>query len=185
MPHDKRGAGGRIVRQRWIALARTGQISWSIPRDAHIAAVHRAVGQNPLSVGEGRSTRVPVVCPDNPPRFVCGIKGHSRDRFAARILGSDTGPSDKLERYREVSPVNYLSKDSPPLLMIQGDQDTTIPVKHAHHMQQEAEATGAPVEIMIIKNAGHNWRRVDADIDPSRDEIIERTVQFFVDHLQQ
>ena len=105
-----------------------------------------------------------------------------RDRFGPRVLGSNTGPSDKLERYREVSPINYLSKNSPPLLMIQGDKDTTIPVKHAHYMKHKADAIGAPVEGMIIKNAGHNWRRVDADIDPSREEIIERTVQFFVDH---
>ena len=106
-----------------------------------------------------------------------------RDRFAARILGSNSGPKDKLNRYREVSPINYLSKDSPPLLMIQGDKDTTIPVKHAYYMKEKADATGAPVEIMIIRNSGHNWRRVDEDIDPSRETIIERTVQFFVDHL--
>lgn len=106
-----------------------------------------------------------------------------RDRFAARILGSNSGPTDKLARYREVSPVNYLSKDSPPLLMIQGDKDTTIPVKHAHHMKQKADALKASVEVMIIKNAGHNWRKVNANIDPSREAIIERTVQFFIDHL--
>ncbi|TWT91207.1 alpha/beta hydrolase [Neorhodopirellula pilleata] len=105
------------------------------------------------------------------------------DRFAARILGSDSASTDKLARYREVSPINYLSKDSPPLLMIQGDKDTTIPVKHAYHMKQKAEAVEGPVEIMIIKNSGHNWRKVDAEIDPSRETIIERTVQFFVDHL--
>lgn len=105
-----------------------------------------------------------------------------RDRFGPRILGSDTGPSDKLKRYREVSPINYLSKDSPSLLLIQGDKDTTIPVKHAHYMKQKADAIKAPVEIMIIKNAGHNWRKVDADIEVSRAVIIERTVQFFVDH---
>jgi acetyl esterase/lipase len=106
-----------------------------------------------------------------------------RDRFAARILGSTSGPSDKLARYREMSPVNYLSQDSPPLLMIQGDKDTTIPVKHAYYMQHKSEAVNASVDIMIIKNAGHNWRRVDADIDPSREAIVERTVQFFVDYL--
>jgi acetyl esterase/lipase len=104
-----------------------------------------------------------------------------RDRFAPRILGDDLEASDKLARYREVSPINYLKKDSPPLLMIQGDKDTTIPVKHAYHMQEKAEAIGAPVEIMIIKNAGHNWQKVDAEIDPTREEIIKRTVKFFVD----
>ncbi len=68
--------------------------------------------------------------------------------------------------------------------MIQGDQDTTIPVKHAYYMKQKADAIEAPVEIMIIRNAGHNWRKVDADIKPSREAIIERTVKFFVDYLQ-
>lgn len=106
-----------------------------------------------------------------------------RDRFAARIIDSNSGPTDKLVRYREVSPINYLSEDSPPLLMIQGDKDTTIPVKHAYYMKKKADAVGAPVEIMIIKNSGHNWRRVDVDIDPSRETIIERTVQFLVDQL--
>lgn len=106
-----------------------------------------------------------------------------RDRFADRILGSNTGPNEKLVRYREVSPVNYLSRHSPPLLMIQGDRDTTIPVKHAHYMKQKADTLKAPVQIMIVRNAGHNWRKVDADIDPSREVIIKRTVQFFVDRL--
>jgi len=107
-----------------------------------------------------------------------------RDRFGPRIMNSDSGPTDKRARYREVSPINYLSRDSPPLLMIQGDKDTTIPVKHAYYMKEKADSVKAPVEIMIIKNAGHNWRKVDADIDPSREMIIERTVKFFVNNFE-
>ncbi|MDF7800402.1 alpha/beta hydrolase, partial [Pontiellaceae bacterium B1224] len=84
-----------------------------------------------------------------------------RDRFGPRILGKDSKPEDKLRLYREMSPVNYLSKESPPLLMIQGDKDSTIPVKHAYYMKEKAKNANAPVEIMIIKNAGHNWRSVD------------------------
>jgi dipeptidyl aminopeptidase/acylaminoacyl peptidase len=82
-----------------------------------------------------------------------------------------------------MSPINYLSSRSPPLLMIQGDQDTTIPVKHAYYMNQKAVATRAPVEIMIIRNAGHNWRQVGAPIAPTLDEIVQRTVGFFSSHL--
>ena len=104
-----------------------------------------------------------------------------RDRFAPRILGSDTGPKEKLARYREVSPVNYLNKNSPPLLMIQGDKDTTIPVKHAYYMKDKAAALEAPVDVMIVRNSGHNWRKVGADIDPSREAIIDRTVKFLVE----
>lgn len=110
-------------------------------------------------------------------------RANFRDRFENRILGPNPEKSKKLPRYREVSPVNYLQKNSPPLLMIQGDKDTTIPVKHAYHMKQKADAILAPVEIMIIRNSGHNWRKVGADIEPTRDAIIERTVKFFVDRL--
>jgi acetyl esterase/lipase len=106
-----------------------------------------------------------------------------RDRFGARILRTDADPKEKLARYREMSPINYLSSRSPPLLMIQGDQDTTIPVKHAHYMKEKAVATRAPVEIMIIRNAGHNWRQVGAPIAPTLDEIVQRTVGFFSSHL--
>lgn len=110
-----------------------------------------------------------------------------RDRFGPRILGPDSDPKDKLALYREVSPINYLKKDSPPLLMIQGDGDTTIPVKHAYYVQAKAKELGAPVEIMIIKHAGHNWRKADGStpIDPSADVIVNRTVDFIADHLSQ
>lgn len=108
-----------------------------------------------------------------------------RDRFGPRILLPDTKPEEKTALYKEMSSIHYLRKNSPPLLMIQGDKDTTIPVKHAYYMQEKAAAVGAPVEIMIIKNAGHNWRQADdgVDIEPSREVIAERTVKFMVEHL--
>lgn len=108
-----------------------------------------------------------------------------RDRFGPRVLKSDSPPEDKLRLYREVSPVNYLKQSSPPLLMIQGDGDTTIPVKHAYYMKKKAELIKAPVEIMIIKNAGHNWRKSDGStpIAPSHEVIIKRTIDFLVTAL--
>lgn len=106
-----------------------------------------------------------------------------RDRFGPRIVGPNTSPDDKLKLYREMSPIQYLKQDGPPLLMIQGDQDTTIPVKHAYYMKEKAAAAHAPVEITIIKNAGHNWREVGAPIEPTTDEIVQRTVRFLSEHL--
>lgn len=57
--------------------------------------------------------------------------------------------------------------------MIQGNEDVTIPVKCVYYMQEKAKAIGAPVEILILKNSGHNWRSAGADIEPSREEIVE------------
>jgi dipeptidyl aminopeptidase/acylaminoacyl peptidase len=89
--------------------------------------------------------------------------------------------------YREMSPINYLKKDSPPLLMAQGDADTTIPVKHAYYMEKRAKELGAPVDMMIIKHAGHNWRQADGKtpIEPGLDVIVKKSVDFIVSHLAQ
>jgi len=105
-----------------------------------------------------------------------------RDRFGARIVGKDIQGEEKLKRYREMSPINYVTAQSPPMLMIQGNKDTTIPVKHAYYMQERLKKVPAPIEIMIVKNAGHNWRRVEKDVSPTREEIIQKTVDFLVSH---
>lgn len=81
-----------------------------------------------------------------------------------------------------MSPIAYLTNESPPLLMIQGDKDTTIPVKHTYRMEEILETTKAPVEILIVKNSGHNWRSVGAPIQPSREEIVKKTIEFFLKH---
>ncbi|CAA6677959.1 MULTISPECIES: alpha/beta hydrolase fold domain-containing protein [unclassified Lentimonas] len=105
-----------------------------------------------------------------------------KDRFGPRITPQAVTAAEKKERYKEMSPVMYLKRKSPPLLMIQGDTDTTIPVKHAYRMRKRARALEAPVEILIVKNAGHNWRRAGGDIEPSKEIITERTVAFFCQH---
>jgi acetyl esterase/lipase len=117
--------------------------------------------------------------------FSADPKKPARDRFGARICPPSTRPEDKLRLYQEVSPVNYLAKSSPPLLMAQGDSDSTIPVHHAYHMKEKADAIGAPVEIMIIENAGHNWREADPSkpISPSTAGIVEKSVNFLTGHL--
>ena len=104
------------------------------------------------------------------------------DRFGPRIMSKDSSPSDKEARYKEVSPIVYLTDKSAPLLMIQGDRDTTIPVKQAYRMKKELKSVAAPVEIMIVKNSGHNWRDVKAPITPTKREIVEKTVSFLLKH---
>jgi acetyl esterase/lipase len=106
-----------------------------------------------------------------------------KDRFGQRITKPNTKPKDKLLLYKEMSPINYLRKDSPPLLMIQGDKDTTIPVKHAYYMAEKAKEKGTLVKIMIVKNAGHNWRKVGKEINPTRESIIKTTIDYFVSYL--
>jgi len=80
-----------------------------------------------------------------------------------------------------MSSINYLTKDSPSLLMIQGDKDTTFRWNTANYMKEKAQAGPRPVEIMIIRNAGHNCVKVDAPIKPPKTRSMQRTVSFLSD----
>lgn len=114
---------------------------------------------------------------DNRPDF--------NDRFGISILGTDYDPEHKSALYKEMATFNYLTKNSPTLLLVQGDGYTANPVKHACHMEERAKKVKAPFEIMIIKNAGHNWREVTPGIPiaPGLDAIIEKTTNFFLSFL--
>lgn len=109
----------------------------------------------------------------------------ARDRFGARILRPGADDATRLAAYREVSPVNYLRAQSPPLLMMQGDLDPTIPVHHAHYMKERADRVKAPVEIFIVKNSGHNWREVGGPIAPSLGEVMTKTASFLKHHAKE
>lgn len=106
-----------------------------------------------------------------------------RDRFGARIIKPGVDDKTKLAAYREVSPVTYLRADSPPLLMMQGDQDPTIPVHHARYMKERGDAVKAPVEVFIVENSGHNWREVGGALRPSLEEIMAKTAAFMKQQL--
>lgn len=165
-------AGGQLAQMLLLAP------SDSFPGDATLANQHYTMVAGVSWYGPCDFEKTELFNHDDRPNF--------RDRFGARIVESGTAPAEKLRCYREVSPINYLKKNSPPLLMIQGDGDTTIPVKHAYYMKEKANAIHAPVEVMIIKHAGHNWRKADAStpIEPTRDELIQRTVDFLIEHLK-
>jgi acetyl esterase/lipase len=112
---------------------------------------------------------------DNRPNF--------RNRFGARIFRGKPSEEERLAMFREVSPINYMTANSPGFLMIQGDKDTTIPVKHAYYLEAKAKELNVPLEVMIIKNAGHNFREVGAKISPTRNDIIDRTVGYLTDRM--
>lgn len=107
------------------------------------------------------------------------------ERFMDRLLRGNETPEAKLATIRELSPVTYLRADMPPLLMLQGDQDPTIPVHHARYMKLRADQTGAPVTSVIVENASHGWNSSGGPIRPSLDEIVAKTVTFMKQHLEQ
>jgi acetyl esterase/lipase len=82
------------------------------------------------------------------------------------------------EVYEKASPLKYVTKDDPPFLFIHGDKDTLVGLHHSRDMRKKLMDVGVHAELMIVKGAGHGWSGKQLD------ETLDRTIQFFQDHLK-
>jgi dipeptidyl aminopeptidase/acylaminoacyl peptidase len=87
---------------------------------------------------------------------------------------------EKPELYRKASPMLYVSKDDPPLLLVHGEKDDGVPFDQSVRMAETYRRAGLPVEFIAVKNAGHDFQHIgDAPISPSVEVIHQKTVDFF------
>ena len=80
------------------------------------------------------------------------------------------------ERYREASPVTYLSPASPPVMLLAGSKDDLA--IHTTWMQQMADETGAAVTVIMVENARHQIYRGYRDMSPTLEELGAKMREF-------
>lgn len=90
--------------------------------------------------------------------------------------------SEKPELARLLSPTEYLSKDTPPILLLHGEKDPTLNIANSHFMMEVAKKTGADVELLSVKNATHSFG--GNNISPSIEEINAAAARFILSHLK-
>jgi acetyl esterase/lipase len=91
---------------------------------------------------------------------------------------------EKPELYRKASPIFYISKDDPPLLLVHGQKDDLVPFDQSVRMADAYRQAGLPVEFIAVENAGHDFAHVgDAPISPAVETIHQKTVDFFKRYL--
>ena len=110
--------------------------------------------------------------------FKTNLSDKNPDRFGARIVGDDGSYSTNPKAFEEMSPYFWIQEDSAPMLVLQGDTDATILLPHAIHLKEKANQIGANVEMVIVKNAGHNWRKAGGDPTPGLEEIQRMTAAY-------
>lgn len=90
---------------------------------------------------------------------------------------------DKPDLYHKASPITYVSKDAPPLLLAHGEEDELVPFDQSVRMADAYRKAGLTVEFIAVKNAGHGFQPAGSPPSPSPEEIRERTVEFFRKYL--
>jgi acetyl esterase/lipase len=82
----------------------------------------------------------------------------------ARAFVLITDEEKRREIGRTISPVNRVSADSPPTLIIHGDADKLVPIQQAEIVIAKLKEDGVPAELVIKKGAGHGWANLLKDI---------------------
>ena len=101
-----------------------------------------------------------------------------QERAAVAFLG---GPREGREDvYAEASPATHVSPDDPPMLMVHGTEDRTVPYTQAEILRERCEEVGVSFELVTIEGAGHGLKGGDRD---EVREAIERTQEFVLEHL--
>ncbi len=87
---------------------------------------------------------------DNGYKLIEGI----RPGFFQQIFGKVT---DLETQIKAISPIYHLTKDDPPLLLIHGDADKTVPVQQSKILKAKYDELGLPVELVIKEGGGHTY----------------------------
>ena len=100
----------------------------------------------------------------------------------SKLLHVLDGPfAEKPELARLLSPVEYLTRTSPPILLLHGEKDSTLSIKNSLHMMDIAKEKEADVRLLTVKNAGHSFH--GKRISPSMEEINETSAKFMISRL--
>lgn len=113
------------------------------------------------------------------PDLVAGSLFEKQQSYT-RILGGSL--SNKPELAKLLSPTELLEKCSPPILLLHGEYDTTLPIINSTYMVEVAKEKHADVELLTIKNAGHSFG--GSNISPSIEELNQYAADFILSHLK-
>jgi acetyl esterase/lipase len=69
---------------------------------------------------------------------------------------SDTEEGRKILG-RQISPINFITSNMPPTLIIHGNADTLVPIQQAEIFVKRAEECGAEAKLIVKEGAGHGW----------------------------
>jgi acetyl esterase/lipase len=84
-------------------------------------------------------------------------------------------------RYWEASPVNYVSADDAPILLLHGDVDESVPFEQAELLSDALKVAGVDTRLIRIPGAGHGPTFPGAENPP---DYIGAMIDWFDQHLK-
>jgi acetyl esterase/lipase len=74
-----------------------------------------------------------------------------------------TDAAKYLQITKQISPINSVSADDPPVLIIHGDADKTVPLQQSQSLVQKLNEKKITNRLIIKKDGGHGWKNQDVE----------------------
>lgn len=103
--------------------------------------------------------------------------------FGIRLMERDPEGSPQRLAYRNASPINHVSVDDPPTLLIHGDGDKVVPMWHSEDLAERMRKLEVAVEVLTIPSGGHG--ATFPGKSPQAPDYVAATVSWFNTHLRQ
>lgn len=168
--------------QYHIDAQRLGAIGGSA--GGHLVALLGLADASPgWDVGEytDQSSRVQAVIDLFGPTDLLKMVSEARRPIGEQVFGVSSNDDPRLQTY---SPINYITPDDPPFLIIQGEQDELVPSEQSQILYDRLKAAGLPVQLVMVKNAGHGLLPVGGDPAPSIPQLVQLAADFFDQYLK-
>ncbi len=156
-------------KQHNIDPKRVGAVGGSA--GGHLSALVGTAGGKkaftPIGGNEEQSDRVQAVCDIYGPANFSTVMKQANDDKNVRNIFKFNSPSDpysqligvSLEGNKEktdaVSPVNYVSQDNPPMLILHGTHDTLVPYAQSEELAAALKEKGVEVWLQKLPGSGH------------------------------
>jgi acetyl esterase/lipase len=65
--------------------------------------------------------------------------------------------TDLESQLKSISPINFVNQDAPPLLLIHGDADKTVPLQQSQVLKSKYEESNRPVQLIVQPGGPHTY----------------------------
>ena len=87
------------------------------------------------------------------------LEYYDKQSQVSRLLG---GPvSQHLALAKVASPVTYISKSTPPFLIVHGDADTVVPIGQSQELYDRLRKVGVEAHFVTLHGVGHAFMGAD------------------------
>ncbi len=157
--------------------------AWGPSAGGHLVALLGTTGDVKELEGKGgnaeQSSRVQAVVDWFGPTDLLKMRGTHDDATAleAKLIGGAL--QENKDKANKANPITYISKTTPPFLIMHGTQDPTVPFNQSELLEAALKKADIEATLVPVQGAGHGGAAF------SSAENMRRIEEFFAKHLKQ